>query len=228
MGFEIAGQQSFSNAVVAVAKSISSSTIAPRMKTLLISLFSFACLSHLSAADLKIAVVDMKRAFGEYQKGKESASVVKANADKFMEERKERYEKYKGLGEDAGKLQKKAQDSVLSQGERAKASAQLETKVKELRSLEADIKEFEQRRTTQLRQEEADVRTKIMEEMTTVVNAMAKAGGYNLVLDKTGASMGGIPVALYVDGITDLTEDLIKELNKDAPAPKGEEVKKPK
>jgi outer membrane protein len=196
------------------------------MKTFVTCLFSLVFISSLSAADLKIAIVDMKRAFGEYAKGKEAAAVVKANADKFMEERKEQYEKYKDMGNDAGKLQKKAQDPILSQGERAKAGAEFEAQVKKLRTLEGEIKEFEQRRTGQLREEESQVRTKILEEMSAVVEKLGKAGAYNMVLDKSGASMGGIPMALYVDGLTDITEDLIKELNKDAPAPKSEEVKK--
>ena len=98
--------------------------------------------------------------------------------------------------------------------------------MKKLRTLEGEIKEFEQRRTGQLREEESQVRTKILEEMSAVVEKLGKAGAYNMVLDKSGASMGGIPMALYVDGLTDITDDLIKELNKDAPAPKAEDVKK--
>ena len=195
------------------------------MKTLLTCLFSFALLSPLHAADLKIAIVDMKRAFGEYTKGKDAAAKVKANADKFMEERKERYDSYKVMTTDAGKLQKKSQDPILSQAERAKAGGQFDAKLKELRALEGEIKEFEQRRTGQLREEETQVRTKILEEMTAVVEKLGKAGTYNLVIDKSGASMGGIPMALYVDGLTDVTDELIKELNKDAPAAESE-VKK--
>ncbi len=196
------------------------------MKTLFTCLFSLALLSSAHAADLKIAVVDMKRAFGEYTKGKDAAAKVKANADKFMDERKERYESYKDMTTEVTKLQKKSQDPILAQAERAKAGGQFEAKLKELRGLEGEIKEFEQRRTGQLREEETQVRTKILEEMTAVVEKLGKAGGYNMVLDKSGASMGGIPMALYVDGLTDVTDELVKELNKDAPAPKAEEGKK--
>ncbi len=188
------------------------------MKTLLTALFSLALITNLSAADIKIAVVDMKRAFGEYTKGKEATMKLKGNADKFVEERKERYGKYKDMSAEVGKLQKKAQDSVLAQSERAKAGAQFESKLKELRAMEGEIKEFEQRRTGQLREEENQVRTQVLEEMTGIVQKLGKDGGHNLILDKSGSGMGGIPVALYAEGLPDLTDDLIKELNKDTPA----------
>ena len=196
------------------------------MKTLLTCLFTLALVSSVRAADLKIATIDMKRAFNEYAQGKEDASKVKANAEKFVEERKERYESYKTLGTEVSKLQKKAQDPILSQAERAKAGAQFESKLKGLRELEGEIKEFEQKRTEQLRTEESQVRTQILEVMTAVVQKLGKDGGYNLVLDRAGSGLGGIPTALFVDGLPDLTDDLIKALNKDAPAPKAEETKK--
>lgn len=200
------------------------------MKKLSLTLLAAIIASSVHAADLKIAIVDMKRAFSEYEKGKESASKVKANGEKFVAERKERYESFQKLSTEVGKLQKKAQDSILSQAERAKAAASFEGKVKELRELQEEIRDFEQRRTGQLREEEMQVRSQILEEMGGVVEKIGKAAGFNLVLDKASVSPGSVPVVLFSDGLTDLTDDLIKELNSGAATkkeePKAEEVKK--
>ena len=195
------------------------------MKTILALLLTVSFLPALSAADLKIAVIDMKRATNEYTKGKEAAAKLKANADKFGEERKEKYAEFQKEAEGMQNLQKKAQDPILSQSERAKAGAQLQAKVKELRTMEGEIKEFEQRRTGQLREEEGQVRAEILKDLSDVVNKLAKDGGYNLVIDKTGNSISTIPMIMYVDGVPDLTDAVIAEINKGAAAP-SEEVKK--
>ncbi len=197
------------------------------MKTFVIALLALAFIPSMPAADLKIAVVDMRRAISEYIKGKELMDAAKAKADKFIKERNERLQKLNELGEAASKLQKKAQDSVLSAAERAKAGAQLEAKAKELRELQNEARKFEQDGTGDLRQEETEVRSKILGVLTENVNKIGKAGGYNLVLDQTGASLGGIPVALFVDGLPDLTDELIKTVNAGATPAKTEEVQKP-
>lgn len=202
-------------------------TLRALMKTILALLLTVSFLPALSAADLKIAVIDMKRATNEYTKGKEAANKLKANADKFGEERKAKYAEFQKEAEGMQSLQKKAQDPILAQGERAKAGAQLQAKVKELRTMEGEIKEFEQRRAGQLREEESQVRAEILKDLSDVVNKLAKDGGYNLVIDKTGNSISTIPIVMYVDGVPDLTDAVITEINKGAPAP-SEEVKKAK
>ncbi|MBL9114972.1 MAG: OmpH family outer membrane protein [Verrucomicrobiaceae bacterium] len=179
------------------------------------------CLTSLaSAAELKLAVVDMKRALNEYSKGQELASKIKVNAEKFSGERTTKIEEFKKMADGLKALQKKTQDPILSQSERAKAGAELQSKVKDLQSMETEIKEFEQRRAGQLREEESQVRTQILEEMTKVVEKIGKEGGYNAVMDKSGISIGTVPIFMYVDGVPDLTDALIAALNKGTPSEK--------
>jgi outer membrane protein len=188
------------------------------MKLITRLLFASALLTiSAPAAELKIAFVDMKKALNEYVAGQAMAERIKENAEKFGAERKAKYDEYKAKAEGGQSLQKKAQDPILAQGERARYMAQLQTLGKELQGMETEIKEFEQKRTTQLRNEESQVRADILKDMTAVMERIGKEGGYNLVLDKSGISMGTVPIIMYSDGLTDLTDQLVAELNKSIP-----------
>jgi hypothetical protein len=52
------------------------------------------------------------------------------------------------------------------------------------------------------------------------VNAKVTDAGYDLVLDKSGLSMGQIPVVIYSREDMDFSKDIIAKLNADAPKTK--------
>lgn len=181
----------------------------------------------LQAADLKIGVIDMSKVFQEFHKTKTAADKYKGNYEKAAQEMTERQEKYKSLAAEAQKLQKLAQDSIITPEQRAKYGAELGEKVKEIRALEMEMQEFADRRQQQLKQEDMQIRKGLYEEILVVVRDRSKKDLYDIVFDKTGVSLSTVPIILHVreGAATDLTDQLIVELNKDAPPP-GAEPKK--
>ena len=181
----------------------------------------------LQAADLKIGVIDMSKAFQEFHKTKTAADKYKANYDKAGQEMAERQNTYKNLAAEAQKLQKVAQDPIITPEQRAKYGAELNEKVKEIRALEMEMQEFADRRQQQLKQEDMQIRKGLYEEILLVVKDRSKAESFDIVFDKTGVSLSTVPVILHVreGAATDLTDQIIVELNKDAPPP-GAEPKK--
>jgi outer membrane protein len=93
--------------------------------------------------------------------------------------------------------------------------------------MEMEMQEFAERRQTQLKQEDMQIRKGLYEEILVVVRDKSKADGFDIVFDKTGVSLSTIPIILHVKegSATDMTDQLIVELNKDAPPP-GAEPKK--
>ena len=187
------------------------------MKFLAIALTSCFIVSNAMAADLKFGVVDMVKAFSEFYKTKDASTKMKANKDKAMSEMNERYTAYKTLLAETQKIAKEAQDPILTQDARASAGAKAQEKAKDVRSLEQEINEFQQRRTMQLRQEEMELQKGIYEEIVAVVKDKSKASGYDLVFDKSGVSMSTVPVLLYFKDAVDFTDEVIVDLNKNAP-----------
>ena len=58
------------------------------------------------------------------------------------------------------------------------------------------------------------VREGIVKEITDVVMEKVKANHFDLVLDKSGMSINGVPFLLYAPDNVDFTNDIIAVLNK--------------
>lgn len=188
---------------------------------------SLAATVTLQAADLKIGVLDMSKVFQEFHKTKSAAEKYKGNYEKAAQEMQERQAVYKNLATEAQKLQKVAQDPIITPEQRNKHAAELGEKVKEIRSMEMEMQEFAERRQTQLKQEDMQIRKGLYEEILVVVRDKSKAEGFDIVFDKTGVSLSTIPIILHVKegAATDMTDQLIVELNKNAPPPGAEPAK---
>jgi len=182
----------------------------------------------MNAADLKIGVVDMNKAFGDYYKTKEAATKLEGNVAKVKEELNERWATYKKLMDDAEKLDKSRRDPVLGPEARSKKESELQGKAQEIKSLERDISEFQQRRQGQLQQEQMQERKGLYDEIMTIVKS--KSGAYDIVLDKAAVGGSGVPVLLNLkDGAAqDFTAEVIVELNKNSPADTGAKKDEPK
>lgn len=202
------------------------------MKSLSLIALASILTATASAADLKIGVVDMAKAFAEYYKTKAANSQLQENAQKAKEELGERMAALKKLADDLEGIRKEAQDPVRSEEIRAKKRSEFESKANEMRSLDKDIQEFRQRRESQLQQEGMQQRKGLYDEILKVVSEKSKADGYDLVFDKSGVSASLMPFLIHAkEGVAaDFTAEIIVELNKDAPAgaaaDKKEEPKK--
>jgi outer membrane protein len=185
------------------------------MKIIVASLVLITALST-QAADLKFGVIDMAKAFSEFYKTKEASEKFKVNVEKATQEVNERWSVYKNMLGDIQKLQKQAQDPILTGEERAKRGAELQEKVKEVRALEQEIGEFQNRRQGQLKQEDVQIRKGLYEEILVVVKDKAKADGYDFAFDKSGVSLSTVPVLLYYKDAVDFTDGVVVELNKNA------------
>lgn len=170
-----------------------------------------------SAADIKFGVVDMQKAFADFHKTKDASGKFKENVDKAQREVNERWSVYKNLLGEIQKLQKEAQDPIVNNETRGKKGAELQEKAKELRALEQEIGEFQNRRQGQLKQEDLQIRKGLYDEILAIVKEKAKAEAYDFVFDKSGVSLSTVPVLLYYKDAVDFTDQIVVELNKDAP-----------
>jgi len=61
------------------------------------------------------------------------------------------------------------------------------------------------------------MRKDIIDDIMKVVTARVSSAGYDLVFDKSGLSMGQIPVVIYSRDDMDFSKDIISKLNANAP-----------
>jgi len=190
----------------------------------LLSVLALAALSGAGAADLKFGVVDMSKAFSEFHKTKEAADKFKSNVDKAQKEMNDRWSGYKTLMDGMQKLKKEISDPISSPEIRSKKAVEFEDKAKQLRELEQEISEAQNRRTSQLKQEDVEIRRGIYDEILAAVREKARAEGFDFVCDRAGMRISKVHVLLYYKYATDITDIVVEEHNK---KPAAEPAKKP-
>src|SRR5713226_5730282 len=80
--------------------------------------------------------------------------------------------------------------------------------------MDREITEFRQTRERQLQEQALRMREGIVKEITDVVMDKVKVNNMDLVFDKSGMSLNGVPVLMYSRDNTDFTTDIISVLNK--------------
>src|SRR5262249_58884446 len=81
-------------------------------------------------------------------------------------------------------------------------------------NMEREITEFRQTRERQLQEQALRMREGIVKEISDVVMERVKANKLDLVFDKSGNSLNGVPVVMYAPDNVDFTNDVIAVLNK--------------
>ncbi len=163
-------------------------------------------------AELKVAVVEMQKIFKDYKKTQEADANLKEQMNGYKKERDERMEDYRKLVEQIKGLRDTAQDPSLSEDARTEKNQALEEKVNEARQREREIREFDGTTQKLFQDQSKRMRDKILEEIQAEIDKFAK-GKYSLVFDKSGMTLNGTPTVIYTEGLTDLTDEILKTLN---------------
>lgn len=170
-------------------------------------------------AQFKLGVVDMNSVFTSYYKTKDAEAKIneaRAGAKKDLDERLETLKKSM---EEINKMNQEVEKPELSKDGKDRLKKQLDEKVGEARSLDREIAEFRQTKERQLQEQFLRMRKDIIEDIMKIITEKVKAAGYDLVVDKSGASLGQVPVVLYSRPDLDFSNDIITTLNKNAPKP---------
>ncbi|MGI8603144.1 MAG: OmpH family outer membrane protein [Verrucomicrobiales bacterium] len=171
-----------------------------------------------SAQDFKIGIVDMKRVFSEYYKTKDAEKSVNDGKEAAKKQLDERNAKYRELISKWQEAQKLVNDPAISEELRAQKRKESEELASEAKSLEREMSEFRQRREQQLQEQVGRMRKGILDEIRSLVEKKAKTENYDLVFDKSGLGVNGVPFLLHSKDAVDFSQEIVTDLNKDAPA----------
>lgn len=168
---------------------------------------------------LKIGTVDMQRAFKEYNKTKEAEKKINDAKDAAKKEYDDRAEAYKKALDEINNLNKQLESPALSADKKTQTAKERDDKIANIKNMEREISDFRQTRERQLQEQLMRVREGIVKEITDVVMEKVKANNMDLVLDKSGMSINGVPFLLYSHDNIDFTNDIIAVLNRPGRAP---------
>jgi Skp family chaperone for outer membrane proteins len=174
--------------------------------------------ASLRAAEARIGLVDLKRVFDGYYKTKQADAGLKervADAEKVMKGMGEDYQKAQ---EDYKKLVDSSNDQAVSAEEREKRKKNAEAKLTELQDIERSVRQFRGTTQTALEEQKRRMREEILTYLKGVIASHAKKGNYTHILDSAAESRNETQVLLYTTGQGDITDDVLAEINANAPA----------
>ena len=188
-------------------------------KTILISAWlALGAFCSVSAADLRIATVDLNKVFTNFWKTAEASNRLQAQKDERGAEFKALIAQGDKVKADYDKAVEEANDQALSGEERDKRKKAAEAKKAELNDIKRSAEQFDASSRTYLGETFRRMRDNVLSEIRAAVNAKAKEGGYDLVVDTSAESKNNdTAIFVYTSGKNDLTDAVIAELNKDAP-----------
>jgi outer membrane protein len=171
-------------------------------------------IAALAQGTLKIGTVDMQRAFKEYNKTKEAEVKINDSKNAAKKEYDDRAESYKKALDEINNLNKQLESPALSADKKTQTAKERDDKIANIKNMEREISDFRQTRERQLQEQLMRVREGIVKEITDVVIEKVKANNMDLVLDKSGMSINGVPFLLFSHDNIDFTNDIIAVLNK--------------
>lgn len=169
-------------------------------------------------AQQKIGFIDLKRCFDNYWKTKQADSNLKERATDLDKARKGMVDDAQKAGDEYKKLLDGANDQAVAAAEREKKKKAAEDKLLEIRQLEQSIQQFDRQSRTTLAEQQRRLRDNILKEIRELVNSKSKAKGFTAVIDTAAESVNQTPILLFTNGDNDITEEIVKELNANAPA----------
>lgn len=172
-----------------------------------------------AAADLKVGTVDLSRIFQDYFKTKDAEARMNESRAAAKKEMNGRLEARGKALEEINALNRDLEKAELSSAAREQKGKQRDDKIAEVRNLDREIEEFRSTRERHLSEMAARLRNSLVEDIMKAVTERAKAGGYDLLLDRSGPSLSNVPVVLFSRESFDLTGEIVAALNKAKPSP---------
>lgn len=179
---------------------------------------SLAVIGSLQAADQHVGQVDLKKIFDGYYKTKSADTSLKAQASDSEKILKGMVDDYQKAREDYKKLVDGVNDPAITTDEKDKRKKNAETKILELQEIERSVQQYRVNTQTVLDERKKRMREDILKQIRDVINDRAKKAGYTLVVDSAAETINQTPVVLYNSGVNDFTDEVLTEINKDAPS----------
>lgn len=156
----------------------------------------------------------MQRAFKEYSKTKDAEAKINDAKNAAKKEYDDRAESYKKALDEINNLNKQLDAPALSADAKTQKAKERDDKISNIKNMEREISEFRQTRERQLQEQAMRMREGIVKEITDIVMDKVKTNHMDLVLDRSGMSLNGVPVVMYAPDNVDFTSDIITVLNK--------------
>jgi len=165
----------------------------------------------------RIVIVDLNKVFTDYYKTPIASAKIKDTAESFNKELNEMVDNYKKEIEELNKLREDQDKPEYTAEVRDQKRKAVSEKLAETQKIQRDLEEYRTSHGKILQDQQLRMRQTIVKEIQDVIDKEARDAGYQLVLDKSGTTANAVPTVLFSQDSLDITDDLIKVLNKNQP-----------
>jgi Skp family chaperone for outer membrane proteins len=166
------------------------------------------------AAEVKIAVIDMQKAFEQYEKTKTLQIKLDQQMEVFREYSNQLNQQFQNLRKQYESARDDSQNIAFSGAERESKRLKAQQLYESLKLKEQELSSYKESRKTQLNEMHEKLRTELIDEIKQVVHNKAVLEGYTVVLDKSGISLSDIQFVVYYQPNLDITESVVQDLNR--------------
>lgn len=181
-------------------------------KLFLTAAVSFMLLS-VSAAG-KIMTVNIEKLFNSYYKTPQVENIVQKQAQVYQNYINKKMEKLRDLNAKFRVELDKAQNVSLSSADRSKAAQNAEKYNSEIRLLRTEMETYSTEKRKEMAKLTLEKRASLMQDITDCVRKVAQGMAADFVFDVSGKTTHQIPALIYANPATDITNDVLKILNK--------------
>lgn len=181
--------------------------------------FGAATLAAHAQPAFKLLVVDMEKLYNAHYKTIEQNAKLQADNQKADEEVAKLNTEGNALVEEYKSLNEQATNNpALTAEAKAKAASDAQKKLEAIQAKQNEVRTFINNTRNQLQTRMTTFRSLMLEEISKTATDIAKKKGASLLVDKYGPTIIGISNVIYSDPSYDITDEVLKEINKDRPA----------
>lgn len=169
-----------------------------------------------AAAEEKIGVVNGQEVVKQYHKTQAATDALRKLDDELRDAQKRMVGKLQEMDEACKKAIADTNDKALSEEARARKRTAAEDKLAELKEYELQVRKSDLDNRKKMEEQNTLMLKPIIQEVRQAVADTAKEQGLTLVLDGSETGLGAV---LYAADRLDITEAVLKRLNKNMPVP---------
>ncbi|MBR7106853.1 MAG: OmpH family outer membrane protein [Lentisphaeria bacterium] len=177
------------------------------------------------SAEDRIGVVDLEKIFREYHKSRSVENFINQRAEAVRAYLTQLQKQLNELRASARKLGTDAVNPALSESEKLITQKNADEALRKVRAKEAEIQLYVTEVSRERKELERKKRAEIMADIHAEIKRRAAVRGFNFIIDKSGRTLNDQPALLLFPAGRDISDEVIRELNRTAPKNKTE-VKK--
>lgn len=185
---------------------------------MLIAAAAMAMTGSASAEGDKLVTVDVQKLFKDYYKTHEAQKELNTFRARIQTENTERIEKIQAIEKELNDLKKQIEDPSLSEKKKQELTEKFRLKTADGMALDKERREYLERRQKSLQEQMGQKMRLIVEEINKIVEEKARQADYDFVFDASALSAAQTKVIMFCKDKFDVTPEIMKDLNKEAPA----------